>query len=162
MPAREDSRPDFMCGFGLDVPEETKEDLLSPPPPTGVDTNSMRPQQGREKHQRCDSVGSTGCSEASEDGINVMTSFRVPRESPACKSALMSPEQPREGLEAVTHSLTLPGLGGIKITATAHNVESPTGEGPPVGEGDRHADEDTDDEMGKAGIWSTSCQSPYP
>ena len=78
MPACADSRPDFMRGFGLDVPKETEEDPPSPPLPTGVDTNLMRPQQGREKHQHRDSVGSAGCSEASEDGINVMTSFRVP------------------------------------------------------------------------------------
>ena len=111
----------------------------------------MRPQQGCEKHQRRNSVGSAGCSETSKDGINIMTSFKFPRESPAHKSALTSPEQPREGLEAVARSLTLPGSGDIKITTTAHNVESPTGEGPPVGEGDRHADEDTDDEVGESG-----------
>ena len=122
----------------------------------------MHPQQGYKKRQRRDSVGSTGCSETSEDGINIMTSFKFPRESPARKSAPMSPEQPREGLEAVAHLLTLPGSGDIKITVTAHNVESPTGEGPPVGEGDRHADEDTDDEVGESGDMEHELPLPIP
>ena len=136
--------------------------LPSPPPPTSVDTNLMRPQQGREKCQRRDSVGSAGRSETSEDGINIMTSFKFPQESPARKSAPTSPKQPREGLEAVARSLTLPGSGDIKITATAHNVESPTGEGPPVGEGDRHADEDTDDEVGESGDMEHKLLLPIP
>ena len=78
IPTYADSQPDFMHGFGLDVPEKTKEDLPLPPLPTGVDTNLMHPQQGCEKHQRCDLVGFAGCLEASEDGINVMTSFKIP------------------------------------------------------------------------------------
>ena len=143
--------PPNMPKFPVPQPPAAPPTLPSPPPPTSVDTNSMRPQQGREKRQRRDSVGSAGRSETSEDGINVMTSFKFPQESPARKSAPTSPEQPREGLEAAARSLTLPGLGGIKITATAHNVESPVSEGPPVGEGDRHADEDTDDEVVESG-----------
>ena len=143
--------PPNMPKFPVPQPPVAPPTLPLPPPPTSVDTNSMCPQQGREKRQRCNSVGSTSRSETSEDGINIMTSFKFPQESPARKSTLTSPEQPREGLEAIARSLTLPGSGGIKITATAHNVESPTSEGPPVGEGNRHADEDTDDKVGESG-----------
>lgn len=108
----------------------------------------MRPQQGREKRQRRDSVGSAAPSEASKDGRSVMTSFKFPQESPARKSAPTSPEQ-RGVVEAALRPLTLPGLGGINLTAakeSAHNVESPLSS-----ERERDSHGDTDEEVEESG-----------
>ena len=55
---------------------------------------------------------------------------------------------------SAAYPFTLPGLSGIKITATkksVHNMESPASEGPLIGEGDRDADEDTDEEVEEIG-----------
>ncbi|KAH9992519.1 hypothetical protein BJV74DRAFT_962454 [Russula compacta] len=116
----------------------------SPPPVTNVDTDVMRAQQGREKRQRRSSVTS---SEASEDGKNVMASFKFPQESPARKNA-QSPAQQQESQSPITHSLTLPGLGGIDIGATKespHAVESSVDEGLLNGEGDADGESDADE-----------------
>jgi len=146
--------PPNMPKFPMPQPLAAPPALPSPPPNTNVDTNSMRPQQGREKRQRRNSAASAAPSEASEDGRNVMTSFKFPQESPTRKSAPTSPEQQKGALEAAARPLTLPGLGDIKIAATnesAHNMESPASEGPLIGEGDRDAGEDADEEVEESG-----------
>jgi len=114
----------------------------------------MRPQQGREKRQRRDSVGSASPSEASKEGRSVMTSFKFPQESPARKSAPTSPEQREGAVEAALRPLTLPGLGGINLTAakeSAHNVESPASEGPFSSERERDSHGYTDEEVEESG-----------
>ena len=117
----------------------------SPPPITNVDTDVMRAQQGREKRQRRSSV----TSEASEDGKNVMASFKFPQESPARKDPPQSPTRQQESQSAITHPLTLPGLGGIDIGATKespHAVESSVDEGLLNGEGDADGESNADEE----------------
>jgi len=48
------------------APYATASDRTSGSPSTNVDASSMRPQQGREKRQHCDSVGSAAPPEADE------------------------------------------------------------------------------------------------
>ena len=140
--------PPNMPTFPLPRPPPALPTLPSPPPATNVDTDSMRAQQGREKHQRRGSVGSVDSSEASEDSRNVMTSFKFPQESPPRKSAPPSPTQRQGHLDAPARPFTLPGLGDIDLGATkepALHVESPVSEGTQDSEDDG-AGEDTDGE----------------
>jgi hypothetical protein len=124
--------PPNMPTFPLPQPPPALPTLPSPPPATNVDTDSMRVQQGRKKHQRRSLVGFVDPSEASEDSRKVMTSFEFPQESPPCKSAPPSPTQGQGDLDAAAIPFTLPGLGGIDLGVTKESLlhaESPVSEG---------------------------------
>ncbi|KAH8981991.1 hypothetical protein EDB86DRAFT_3106937 [Lactarius hatsudake] len=128
--------------FPQPQPPSTPPPRSSPPPHATEDAEPIRAQQGREKRQRCSSVGSVAASDVSGDGRVVMTSFKFPQESPARKSAPPSPAQ-RQG--AAARPFTLPGLGGIDIGAikeAALRAESPVS-----GDGDGDIEgNDVDDE----------------
>ncbi|KAH8999731.1 hypothetical protein EDB92DRAFT_1812855 [Lactarius akahatsu] len=69
-------------------PPPTPPPRSSPPPHATVDAKPIRAQRGREKRQRCSSVGSVAASDVSGDGRVVMTLFKFPQEAPARKSCL--------------------------------------------------------------------------
>ncbi|KAH8999723.1 hypothetical protein EDB92DRAFT_2080754 [Lactarius akahatsu] len=129
--------------FPQPQPPSTPPPRSSPPPHAIEDAGPIRAQQGREKRQRCSSVGSVAASDVSGDGRVVMTSFKFPQESPARKSAPPSPAQRQGALNAAARPFTLPGLGGIDIGAikeAALRAESPVS-------GDGDADEDGDGDI---------------
>ncbi|KAH9067004.1 hypothetical protein EDB83DRAFT_2542288 [Lactarius deliciosus] len=129
--------------FPQPQPPSTPPPRSSPSPHATEDAGPIRAQQGREKRQRCSSVGSVAASDASGDGRVVMTSFKFPQESPARKSAPPSPAQRQGALNAAARPFTLPGLGGIDIGAikeAALRAESPVS-------GDGDVDEDGDGDI---------------
>jgi hypothetical protein len=70
--------------------------------------------------------------------------------NPLTSLLVQPPTNAEEDLEAAACLLTLPGLGGIKITATkksAHNMESPASKGPLIGKDGRDAVEDAGEEV---------------
>jgi hypothetical protein len=122
--------------------------LPSSPPLSNVETGFVRAQQGREKRQRRGSAGSVSTSEGSEDGREVMTSFKFPPESPVRKSAPPSPAQRRESTNPTVPSLILPGLGGINLSSgrlPAAGVKSPVSDEIQGDESDIDGNEDEDE-----------------
>ncbi|KAI9436935.1 hypothetical protein H4582DRAFT_366964 [Lactarius indigo] len=131
--------------FPQSQPPSTPPPRSSPPPHATVDVEPIRAQQGREKRQRCSSVGSVAASDVSGDGRVVMTSFKFPQESPARKSAPPSPAQRQGALNAAARPFTLPGLGGIDIGAikeAALQAESPISDEERDGDVDEDGDGD--------------------
>ncbi|KAH9053318.1 hypothetical protein EDB87DRAFT_1652018 [Lactarius vividus] len=131
--------------FPQPQPPSTPPPRSSPSPHATVDAEPIRAQQGREKRQRCSSVGSVAASDVSGDGRVVMTSFKFPQESPARKSAPPSPAQRQGALNVAARPFTLPGLGGIDIGAikeAALRAESPVSDGERDGDVDEDGDGD--------------------
>src|SRR6266702_383311 len=131
--------------FPQPQPPSTPPPRPSPSPHATVDGGPIRAQQGREKRQRCSSVGSVAASDVSGDARVVMTSFKFPQESPARKSAPPSPAQRQGALNAAARPFTLPGLGGIDIGAikeAALQAESPVSDGKRDGDLDEDGDGD--------------------
>ncbi|KAH9171750.1 hypothetical protein EDB89DRAFT_2114402 [Lactarius sanguifluus] len=144
--------------FPQPQPPSTPPPRSSPSPHATEDAGPMRAQQGREKRQRCSSVGSVAASDVSGDGRVVMTSFKFPQESPARKSAPPSPAQRQGALNAAVRPFTLPGLGGIDIGAikeAALRAESPVS-------ADGDVDEDGDGDIEGNDLSMKARRAPIP
>ncbi|KAI9451537.1 hypothetical protein F5148DRAFT_1290056 [Russula earlei] len=141
--------PPNMPKFPIPQPSTDPPPLPSQSLLANLDPNLMRVQQGREKRQRRDSVGSVTLSEASEEGRDLMSSFKFPQESPPRKSAPPSPAQPQVAPNAIVRPLTLPGLCDIDIGANKEPsplTESPVSESLLNCEVDEDGEDDADGE----------------
>ncbi|KAH9066993.1 hypothetical protein EDB83DRAFT_2519352 [Lactarius deliciosus] len=68
-------------------PPSTPPPRSLPPPHATVDAEPIRAQRGREKRQRCSSVGSVAASDVSGDGRVVMTLFKFSQEAAQRRAA---------------------------------------------------------------------------